>query len=103
MQTFVMMNLFNASPVRLITTTSLTDKIEVGIGVFFILELDEWVYDLFIEPLMIFDESLWSVYFQTYGTLQQGHNTTLRGILWFVAYYLAMTFYTMWQFCYRCT
>merc|ERR1712228_984207 len=54
-----------------------------------------WVYAVFIEPLAILDEDMFSVYFQTYGTLQKGHDVRLRGNLWVLMWYLVITLYSL--------
>ena len=86
--------LYQTAIALVILTSDSFDKIQVGIGIFFLLELDEWVYAVFIEPLVILDEDMFSVYFQVYGTLQNGHDVRLRANIWVLVYYLLLTVFS---------
>ena len=46
---------------------------EVAVAVFFILELDDWIYALMIEPLALFEEDHGTV-FVLFATLQDVHS-----------------------------
>ncbi len=46
------------SMIELVVTNGLTKKLQVAISVFFILELDNWMYHITIEPMKILEDSI---------------------------------------------
>ena len=84
-------SLYLSATLRILLTEDGIEKMEVGVGVFFVLELDEWIYHLVCEPMTLFGEELFTVYIQQYGTLREAHDYQVRVKVFQVVLYVTVS------------